>query len=268
MGRPPAAPPSWGAQPHTVLFLRHDRVGDMILSTAVLRRIAGSHATIALDVLASPGNASILDHAGYVRRVLVFDKRRLGSYLATLRALRAARYDAVIDCMVTAPSLTTLLLMAAAGAPYRIGIAGRGNDDAINVQVPGASADTHITEKLGMLSAAFGIDPGRAEWSPEIVLTQKERVTAGDQWGLGIGPSRVLVNLSAGTANRRWPDERYVAVINHIRQRAPAATVLLIAAPGESARAEAVARASGSRMALTPRLRDARWHWWRRPIWW
>lgn len=34
------------------------------------------------------------------------------------------RYDAVIDCMVTAPSPTTLLLMLASGAKHRIGVDG------------------------------------------------------------------------------------------------------------------------------------------------
>ena len=50
--------PDWRARPHRVLFLRHDRIGDMILSTGILRVIATSHPTIRLDVLASPTAAS------------------------------------------------------------------------------------------------------------------------------------------------------------------------------------------------------------------
>ena len=40
-------------------------------------------------------------------RVITFDKKALTSYLPTAIALRQAKYDAVIDCMVTAPSVTT-----------------------------------------------------------------------------------------------------------------------------------------------------------------
>ena len=55
--------------------------------------------------------------ADYVDRVIVFDKKRLGDYLRRPRLrLRRARYDAVVDCMVTAPSVTTLLLILASGA--------------------------------------------------------------------------------------------------------------------------------------------------------
>ena len=53
-----SGPPNWGARPHRILFLRHDRAGDMIVSTGVMRAIAESHPTITLDVLASPANAA------------------------------------------------------------------------------------------------------------------------------------------------------------------------------------------------------------------
>ena len=100
MRRPAASTPTWGSRPHRVLFLRHDRVGDMIFSTAVMRAIAKSHPSIELDVLASPANASVLDEATYVSNVIVFDKRNGMSYPAVARRLRERRYDAVIDCMV------------------------------------------------------------------------------------------------------------------------------------------------------------------------
>ena len=73
-----------------VLFLRHDRAGDMILSTGVMRAIARSHPTITLDVLASPANAALLDGADYVGDVIVFDKRRLVELSARPRCGSAA----------------------------------------------------------------------------------------------------------------------------------------------------------------------------------
>src|SRR4051812_6304822 len=150
MRRPRESRPDWASRPHRVLFLRHDRAGDMILSTGVLRAIARSHPTVTLDVLASPANAAILAASEYVGEVIIFDKRKLSSYLPTARRLRRARYDAVIDCMVTAPSLTTLLLILASGARHRVGIAGRGNDPAFTVTVPPETrADAHMVDHLG-----------------------------------------------------------------------------------------------------------------------
>src|ERR1043165_3195903 len=159
--------PDWSSKPHRVLFLRHDRAGDMILSTGVMRAIARSHPTIVMDVLASPANAAILDAADYVHDVIVFDKKRLGRYLSTLVRLRRANYDAVIDCMVTAPSVTTLLLVLASGARWRVGIAGRGNDAAFNVTVPAETKpNAHMVDLLAALAPAFGVSATSVERRP------------------------------------------------------------------------------------------------------
>ncbi|HET9423947.1 MAG TPA: glycosyltransferase family 9 protein [Gemmatimonadaceae bacterium] len=256
--RSPGARPDWDARPYKLLFLRHDRLGDMIVSTPVMRVIAESHPGFELDVLASPANAAAIEGAPYVRRVIVFDKRDIGSYLRTVATLRAERYDVVIDCMVTAPSVTTLLLMLASNAPYRVGIAGRGNDAAINVAVPPAGGIQYMPIELGALSAAFGVDPSTVDWRPELHVSPAQLETAAARWraaGRGTG-QRVLVNVSAGTAIRQWQTDRYAAVIAHLRRRLPEAAVLITGAPSDASRVEEVARLSGATPAATPRLAD------------
>src|SRR5947209_4285782 len=167
MRRPPNVRPAWGSRPVRVLFLRHDRAGDMIVSTGVMRAIARSHPTITLDVLASPANATIIQGADYIDQIVVFNKKRLSDYFPTALRLRRARYDAVVDCMVTAPSVTTLLLILASGARYRVGIAGRGNDAAFNVIVPGISQEgAHMVDLLAELSQAFDVDLSPIERRP------------------------------------------------------------------------------------------------------
>lgn len=248
--------PAWGSRAHRVLFLRHDRAGDMILSTGVMRAIARSHPTIHMDVLASPANAAILEASDFVQQVILFDKKSLASYAPTFARLRRQRYDAVIDCMVTAPSVTTLLLIFASGAQYRIGIAGRGNDAAFNVTVPATSrANPHMVDLLAALAPAFDVDAAEVE-RPIIALREDERSRAEETWGPRAGP-RVLVNVSAGTPARRWPVERYAAVMSHLRDKAPGVHLLVIGAPGERERAEAIARAGGGRYVRTPGMRDA-----------
>ena len=260
MRRAPYERPAWGAGPVRVLFLRHDRAGDMILSTGVMRAIARSQPTIALDVLASPANAAILEAADYVANVIVFDKKRLSSYLPAARRLRTARYDAVIDCMVTAPSLTTLLLVYASGARYRIGISGRGNDAAFNVTVPpSARPHAHMVDLLGALGAAFDVEARAGALRPTLGVTADERDWAESVWGARRSPpeQRVLVNVSAGTPERLWADANYVAVLRHLRERHPAIEARVIGAPGESARAQRIASDGGATFVRTPRIRDA-----------
>lgn len=242
------AAPDWSAGPCKVLFLRHDRLGDMILTTGALRAIKASHPTITLHVLASPLNAPLLAHDPAVDRVVVFDRRRFGRYLAAMRQLRRERYDAVVDCMVTAPSLTTLLLMLATGAPHRIGAAGRGDDRAVTIAVPRPAWAVHMADKLAALAAAFGVDVAAVDRGPRLVLTAGERADAEAAWDrLGRAPGRrLLVNISAGLAFRRWPAERYVAVIRRALERDPTLRVIVIASPAEAAIGDAIARDSAS----------------------
>lgn len=231
----------------------------MIISTGVIRAIARSHPAIALDVLASPINASLVQHASYLSNVIVFDKKRFGDYVGTLLRLRRARYDAVIDCMVTAPSVTTLLLILASGARYRVGIAGRGNDAAFNITVPGeTSPDAHMVDHIARLATAFGDELTADERQPVLELTVAELARANDTWGpTAAEQPRVLINISAGTAERHWPDDRYVAVMRHIRVRESGAVLRVISSPGEAGRAETIARDGGGVAVKTPGIRDA-----------
>jgi ADP-heptose:LPS heptosyltransferase len=74
MRRPAVGAPDWSSGVQRLLFLRHDRIGDMIVSTAAMRAIAESHPGIELDVLASPANAPVLEGADFVGNVIVFDR--------------------------------------------------------------------------------------------------------------------------------------------------------------------------------------------------
>jgi ADP-heptose:LPS heptosyltransferase len=249
--------PAWDTRPFRVLFLRHDRAGDMILSTGLMRAIARSHATITLDVLASHANAAVVQGADYISGIVIFNKKDLKSYLPVAMVLRRAKYDAVIDCMVTAPSVTTLLLILASGARYRVGISGRGNDAAFNVTVPGEKRRAaHMVDFLAALAPAFDLTLNDEQRQPIIALSERERSNAAAHWSAA-APRRALVNISAGSAERLWPDASYVAVMRHLRKLEPGVAQIVIGAPSDAARATAIAQEGGGSYVATPGIRDA-----------
>ena len=256
-GRRSPEAPQWGARRHRVLYLRYDRIGDMIMATSLIRAVARSHPTIELDVLASPINHVVLAGNPHVRRILTFDRKRIASFLRTLRALRRERYDAVIDGMVLQPSVTMLLLMLATGARYRIGIGGRANDFVYTIPVPPAPPTAHQIVQSAMTAIPFGIDVDRADWRPELFVDREERACAEEAWRTaGSGRPRVLVNIAAGQPSRRWPAERVVAAMRAVRAAAPESAVLVMAPPSEFRDAERIARDAGAR-AVAPGMRDA-----------
>src|SRR5215208_1266680 len=227
--RPAAGPPEWGAAPRRVLFLRPDRIGDMILSTGLIRAIAESHPTIVLDVLAAPGNARVLREDRHVHEVVLFERSKPWTLPALVRRLRRTRYDAVIDPMPTAASLTTLLFMLASGARQRVGVAGRGIDEALTVAVPPRAGAQHLVDHLSALAAGFGLDPGSPALKPRLTLSDAERDAAEARWraagsdGASSGARRrrrrLLVNVSAGKPRRRWPDGHFTEVLRRLHER-------------------------------------------------
>lgn len=251
-----ASPPDWALRPHRVLYLRYDRIGDMIMATGLIRAIATSHSGIELDVLASPTNAPVLEGNPYVRRVLLFDRRRMAALPSVLRELQKGGYDAVIDGMVMSPSVTMMLLMLATRAPYRIGIGGRKNDFVYTLPVPPAPADAHVIDQARQTATPFGVDVEQTDWRPELSMRPTELKAAETRWGLGTG-TKLLVNVSAVTADRRWPPDRYTAVIREAMRIDPNTKVLVISAPHERAAAEAIAAAAGAEVAHTASVRDA-----------
>jgi ADP-heptose:LPS heptosyltransferase len=257
-------PPVWGTPGQRILYLRYDRIGDMILASSLVRSIATAHPSLTVDVLASPLNAPVLEGDPHVGSVIIFDKKRPWSYLRTLRQLRRARYDAVLDCMVMTPSTTTLLLMLASGARHRIGVEGRSNDFLFTIPVPALTSASHYVERTAALAMPFGVDPATTDWRPKIYLTDTERAGAELMWRSQASAStggrhtrRLLVNISAGKATCNWPDDRFIRALGFLRSHAPDLNILAVGAPSDAERLASIARSAGVPVARTPGIRSA-----------
>ncbi|MGI8842651.1 MAG: glycosyltransferase family 9 protein [Gemmatimonadaceae bacterium] len=256
--------PDWGARPYKVLYMRYDRIGDMILATPLIRAIATSYPTVTLDVLASPANASVLEGNPHVRRVHIFQSKRKTHYMRTLRALRRERYDAIVDdhAAVRKASLTMIFVMLATGARHRIGVAGQENEFIYTIPVAPAPAG-HQLEMAAVIARVFGVEPDLDNWRPSIALSAGELEGGERRWreverASSIDtPRRLLMNLSAAIAKRRWPGERYVAVANAVRARHPDIAIVVIGAPAERSVVREIAAACGATPVDTPMVRDA-----------
>jgi ADP-heptose:LPS heptosyltransferase len=283
-------PPDWGGRPRRVLYLRYDRIGDMVLATGIIKAIVAAQPTITVDVLASRGNAAVLEGNPFVGTVLTIDRSRPWSYVPALMRIRRARYDAVIDAMVMAPSLTTMILMWASGARHRIGVADRGNDFALTVPVSPVPHAVHYVDHSSAILAAFGVNPERegerrarvgtapAEtggvasespagwgiWRPEIFLTAAERSQAEARWQAAIREgqregqptTRLVVNVSAGADWRYWPDAHFIATVRRVRGAFPDVLPLIIGAPEDVERMQRIGVAAAVPVARTAHYRE------------
>jgi ADP-heptose:LPS heptosyltransferase len=175
--------PDWDARRMRILYLRYDRIGGMVLATGIIKAITAARPTLTVDVLASTGNAAVLQGNPRLGTVLAIDWARPWSCFALLARLRRTRYDAVLDATVTAPSFLSMMLMWAIGAPHRIGVGGRGSDLALTLPVPPLAGATHAIDRSAALLAAFGIRTEcRGIWRPELYLSAIEWTSGETAW--------------------------------------------------------------------------------------
>jgi len=264
-----------------VLFLRYERIGDMIMATSVIRNIASKLPSGKVDVLATPTTAPVLEGNPYVGQVLTLERKSFRSYGDLMRRLRRERYTVMVDGRINNPLIftSTPLLMYAGRAPFRIGARGDAEPRIYNVRVPEWNRVDHYMEGSKHLAVPFGVDPAAVDWQPEIFLSDEERRRADDRWweasglvgferdaGWGTGdgvaesrsrPKRLLVNLSASEPKRRWPDGKFIATLQSARTRWPNMPIIVIGLPAEWESVSKVATAVNALPVETPSLRDA-----------
>jgi len=80
-----------------ILFLRYDRIGDMIITTPVFRELKLNRPKIQLDVLASKENIDVIKYNPYISKIYTNNKHNFFKDLITLFLLRKENYDLCIE---------------------------------------------------------------------------------------------------------------------------------------------------------------------------
>src|ERR1700693_4412250 len=265
-----ALPPPTNSD-YRVLFIRYERIGDMIMATSLIRNIAMSLPGGKIDVLATPTAAPVLEGNPHVGNVLVLERKSMQSYMNLMKRLRRERYTVMVDGRINNPPIftSTPLLMYAGQARFRVGAQGDKKPRIYNVSVPEWDRANHYIEGSKQLAVPFGVNPESVDWQPEIFLSMEEQERAEEQWkearslaatddaaARGITKC-LLVNLSASEPKRRWPDGKFIATLRSARDRAPNMPIIVIGLPAEWESVQKVATAVRALPVETPQLRDA-----------
>jgi lipopolysaccharide heptosyltransferase II len=241
--------------PRNILFIRVDRIGDMVVSTPALRAIKRSFPGANLTVLASRANAQLLRHDPFVDRVMLWDGvRPLGSPIGFLRRanqLARARFDAVIDPM-TGHDLRTALIAWLSRAPMRIGYAGYGREVFFNhVCRPGG--DRLMVDLILDVTQPLGARPdGR---TPQVRLLPIELEQARGRLTSSGSAGRPLVAIHPGAhyPSQRWPTDYFARMAQGL-QRDHSCRVILLGGPEDGTLIKKIQDSAGLDLATFERL--------------
>ena len=206
----------------SILFLRHDRIGDMVLSTAALKALKKAYPEARITVLASKRNHEILTHNPHVDEIIIYQ-----GILWFVKTMRPQRYDLVIDPFLTY-ELKQAFMTYLAGGTYRIGFEKAGREIFFNVRSPTVSPPKRMVDHLLDLVEAVGGEI--AGCVPELFLSDNDLQWASQTLAAkGIKPAELTIAVHPGAyyPSQRWPAERFGALIKLIIEHLKAKVILL-----------------------------------------
>lgn len=225
-------------RPGPVLVVQTAFLGDVVLTTPLLARLAGRFGP--LDVVTTPAAAELIATHPAVREVIPYDKRGadrgIGGFRGLAERLAARRYA---RAYLPHRSLRSAALALAAQVPVRVGFA---DAPAAFLYTERVARPQLAHESARILALAGPSRHGDARARVALTLTEADR-TAAAAWLAERGIGSAFVALAPGSiwATKRWPGfadlaarlDRPVVVLGSAAD-APLADAVAAAAPGRA----------------------------------
>jgi heptosyltransferase-3 len=198
------------ATPQRILLIRLKGIGDVILSTPLIRALRKAFPQAQIDFLTRSFCAPILQNNPYVNKVLVHPEKSapLGDLLKFVGDLRDAQYDWVLD-LAAEPRSAWLTL--ATGSPLRAGYAFRVRKWAFTHKIPKNKLRKYQGEINLDIVRALGVKDDGIQM--DIVLSVEEKKWARDAWeklgekaALG---KKIVLNPTGMWSSKRWPADHW-----------------------------------------------------------
>lgn len=233
-----------------LLILRYDRIGDIVVSTPVFRRLKEIHPGLVLGVLASEANAELIRTNPCVDRLHVLPRqwRRIPRFLLKVRS---EEYDVVLNFIFNRTTSGGVLANLIAPRAIKVGQGAEKYRFYFNKMLKLERGERHMSEVLQMfIDEVFGL-PREGKKRPfEIVPDhESQRVVAEflQKHGLQQRNARkgfIVLNISAAEALRAFSPEQSVQLAGFL-VRECREEVVVISAPNDRALRKNIASSAG-----------------------
>lgn len=232
-----------------IVVMRHDRIGDMVVSTPLLRKLRQGFPGAHIAVLASPANAAIVELNPHVDEVVVLHKD-LRHSLPALLGLRRRRFDLGIELFhdVRWPAIAVWRAirprwLLSTHKDGRYGVAG--HELHLYDRMGPPLLDQTLSETYLDLAGALDLPRTPGDSRFEVFLSPAQHAAAA---ALVAGRSQPLIgiNLFGSRPSMRLPFSDGVATARYILERYPTSTLLLFCAPACASETRRLAEAIGT----------------------
>ena len=215
----------------TVLVIRPDRLGDVVLSTPVYETLKKAFPHLHISVLAASAQAELLADNPNISQVFVFNPKQP---LNVFRQLRDEQFDLALTLNKKFSATATFFALCS-GAKIRVGYDHPENAWAHNIRVPLEGPPRHESENNLDLLRALGIEEIQSQ--PRLYFNSAETRKIADLMQQ-YRPTReqpvVMVKSGTRIAKWGWRWEKFQTVIERLLEL-DKAQVWLVNGPGEEA---------------------------------
>ena len=184
-------------------------LGDVILSTPVVREINKIFRYSQIDVLTRPDTQIVFKYNPYVNKTLVFDKKgkrkKLASFIELVKLFREIEYDLAISIQ---SSFTSAMLMVLGKIPNRVGF---DMQKFLTIPIP-YDNNLHTREKaLSLLKPFFNEE---FDSQTQLFWSQREDEKAQRIFDIISSQSNYVVGIAPGSVwqTKRWLKEYYISL--------------------------------------------------------
>lgn len=235
---------------HSILVIRHDRLGDVILSTPVYESLKRSFPWVKISVVVSRANAGILENNPHIDEIIYYEKERP---LKLWLNLRGKKFDLALSLHLVF-STTSSMIAWLSGAKLRVGYKNPPGSLVYNVSVPRPSETRHEAQHnldlLRYLETTMICDTPRIFFTGEETAKVERLLIERRQYLY-----RPLVLIKPGTrvAEWGWRLEKFRKVCDRLME-SKKVEVLIIQGPGEEQIMKTLFTGSRHKPALLPLL--------------
>lgn len=243
---PPLKPDRF--HPRRILVIRVDLIGDLVLSLTVVQALKKAYPEAEIDLLATPGGASVVTRHPDIHSVITYDpniwrrpralvrKQNWREAVALYHHLRARHYDLAVSVFGAWASILAVL----SGAQCRVGFAQEAYPGFMTDSVPGkhwhSNDHLHEVDYCLQLARAAGANVSSEDRVPYLpadpqAVYEIEQLLQQQGWQ----PAQKLIACHVCSNNgqsKRWPIPYWATLIDRLI-REDRATVVLTGAPGD-----------------------------------
>jgi heptosyltransferase-2 len=223
--------------PARILIIKTHAIGDLLMATPAIRDLRAAHPSAHIALLVGKWSAPAIRNNPHLDAIIEFDDRVLlrGDPIGILRLLakvRGGRFDAAV---IFHPSPYVHLFALLAGIPVRYGLKhGKRAPFLTAGVVEDLGEDAYYPVNFQRVAALAGAVPGPVDLEVHADAAA-ERAAGGVLSGAGIFPGDDFVLVAPGggrnskedVAARRWPADRFAALLGAVRRDYPGLKIAL-----------------------------------------